>query len=59
MGKFGVPQKLLCLLKDLHKDVLVKFKVEGFEHEVKTIGFKQGEHFRAHALHHLHGWCYD
>ena len=40
----------------LHKDVLVKFEVEGFEHEVKcTIGVKQG----TRALHHLHGWCYD
>ena len=42
--KFGVPPKLVRLLKALHKDVLVKFEVEGFEHEVKcTIGVKQGD----------------
>ena len=44
MEKFGVPPKLVRLLKALHKDVLVKFEVEGFEHEVKcTIGVKQGD----------------
>ena len=44
LEKFGVPPKLVRLLKALHKDVLVKFEVEGFEHEVKcTIGVKQGD----------------
>ena len=35
LEKFGVPPKLVRLLKALHKDVLVKFAVEVFEHEVK------------------------
>ena len=34
MEKFGVPPKLVRLLKALHKDVLVKFEVDGLEHEV-------------------------
>ena len=44
LEKFGVPPKLVRLLKALHKDVLVKFEVEGLEHEVNcTIGVKQGD----------------
>ena len=44
LEKFGVPPKLVRLLKALCKDVLVKFEAEGFEHEVKcTIGVKQGD----------------
>ena len=44
LEKFGVPPKLVRLLKALHKDVIVKFEVEGLEHEVNcTIGVKQGD----------------
>lgn len=44
LEKFGIPPKLVRLLKALHKDVLVKFEVEGLEHEVNcTIGVKQGD----------------
>ena len=35
LGKFGVPHKLIRLLKALHQDVVVKFEVEGVVHEVK------------------------
>ena len=41
---FGVPKKLVRLLKSLHKDVFVKFEVDGFTHEIRcTIGVKQGD----------------
>ena len=44
LEKFGVPPKLVRLLKALHNDVIVKFEVEGLEHEVNcTIGVKQGD----------------
>ena len=44
LEKFGVPPKLVRLLKAVHKDLLVKFEVEGLEHEVNcTIGVKQGD----------------
>ena len=44
LEKFGVPPKLVRLLKALHKHVIVKFEVEGLEHEVNcTIGVKQGD----------------
>ena len=44
LGKFGVPHKLIRLLKALHQDVVVKFEVEGVVHEVKcSIGVKQGD----------------
>ena len=44
LGKFGVPAKLIRLLKALHQDVTVKFEVDGVTHEVKcTIGVKQGD----------------
>ena len=44
LTRFGVPPKLVRLLRALHEDVLVKFEVEGFSHEVKClIGVKQGD----------------
>ena len=44
LGKFGVPAKLIRLLKALHQDVTVKFEIDGVAHEVKcTIGVKQGD----------------
>ena len=44
LGKFGVPPKLIRLLKALHQDVSVKFEVDGITHEVTcTIGVKQGD----------------
>ena len=44
LGKFGVPHKLIRLLKALHQDVVAKFEVEGVVHEVKcSIGVKQGD----------------
>ena len=44
LGKFGVPPKLVRLLKALHQDVFVKFEVDGITHEVRcTIGVKQGD----------------
>ena len=42
--KFGVPDKLVRLLKALHQDVTVKFEVDGVTHEIScTIGVKQGD----------------
>ena len=32
---FGVPKKLVRLLKSFHKDVFVKFEVDGFTHEIR------------------------
>ena len=44
LGKFGVPPKLVRLLKVLHVGVSVKFEVDGIKHEVIcTIGVKQGD----------------
>ena len=44
LGKFGVPQKLVSLLKALHNDLIVKFEFDGIVHEVNcTIGVKQGD----------------
>ena len=44
LAKFGVPDKLVRLLKALHRDVTVKFEVDGITHEIKcTIGVKQGD----------------
>ena len=44
LAKFGVPAKLVRLLKALHRDVTVKFEVDGITHEIKcTIGVKQGD----------------
>ena len=44
LGKFGVPPKLVRLLKALHQDVFVKFEVDGITHEVRCmIGVKQGD----------------
>ena len=42
LGKFGVPPKLVLLLKVLHQDVTVKFEIAGIVHEVRCIiGVKQ------------------
>ena len=44
LAKFGVPAKLVRLLKALHQDVTVKFEVDGITHEIYcTIGVKQGD----------------
>ena len=41
--KFGVPPKLVSLLKSLHEHVCVKFNVDGVEHVITCIiGVKQG-----------------
>ena len=42
--KFGVPEKIVNLLKCLHKRVTVKFTVDGVTHELSSIiGVKQGD----------------
>ena len=42
--KFGVPQKLVSLLKALHEHVYVKFNVDNVEHTITcSIGVKQGD----------------
>ena len=42
--KFGVPQKLVTLLKSLHEHVYVKFKVDNVTHVITCIiGVKQGD----------------
>ena len=42
--KFGVPPKIVNLLKCLHKRVIVKFTVDGVPHELHSIiGVKQGD----------------
>ena len=42
--RYGVPEKIVRLLKALHQNVLVKFEAEGTFHEVNcTIGVKQGD----------------
>ena len=42
--KFGVPQKLVKLLRSLHESVLVKFKVQEITHIINSIiGVKQGD----------------
>ena len=44
LKKFGVPEKLIFLLKALHENVLVKFEVQGITHSVNSIiGVKQGD----------------
>ena len=44
LEKFGVPPKLVSLLKSLHETVHVKFKVDGVEKVIRsTIGVKQGD----------------
>ena len=44
LHKFGVPPKLVSLLKSLHDHVYVKFNVDGVEHVLTcTIGVKQGD----------------
>ena len=44
LGKFGVPAKLISLLKSLHEHVYVKFSVDGVEHVITCIiGVKQGD----------------
>ena len=44
LDKFGVPPKLIYLLRVLHQDVSVKFDVDGIEQQVRcTIGVKQGD----------------
>ena len=44
LEKFGVPPKLVSLLKSLHETVYVKFKVDGVEKVIRsTIGVKQGD----------------
>ena len=44
LHRFGVPPKILNLLRAVHKDVIVKFEVEGVTHEVNcSIGVKQGD----------------
>ena len=44
LERFGVPPKLMNLLRAIHKDVKVKFEVEGHIHEVNcSIGVKQGD----------------
>ena len=42
--KFGVPMKLVSLLKALHNDFNVKFSIDGVDKSIKnTIGVKQGD----------------
>ena len=44
LKKFGVPEKLIFILKALHENVLVKFEVQGITHSVNSIiGVKQGD----------------
>ena len=46
LERFGVPPKLLSLLKSLHEHVFVKFDVDGIEHVIASIiGVKQGDIF--------------
>ena len=44
LEKFGVPPKLINILKALHKNIDVKFEVDGVTHTIKcVIGVKQGD----------------
>ena len=44
LAKFGVPEKIVSLLRSLHETVTVKFQVQGISHTVNsTIGVKQGD----------------
>ena len=44
LEKFGVPPKLINILKALHKNIDVKFEVDGVTHTIKCIiGVKQGD----------------
>ena len=44
LTKFGVPIKLVSLLKALHKDFTVKFSIDDIDKSIRnTIGVKQGD----------------
>ena len=44
LKKFGVPMRIINLIKALHERVNVKFNVEGITHTIKSvIGVKQGD----------------
>ena len=44
LEKFGVPEKIIFLLRSLHQNVCVKFSVCDIEHSMKSIiGVKQGD----------------
>ena len=44
LEKFGVPPKLISILKALHKNINIKFEVDGVTHTINCIiGVKQGD----------------
>ena len=44
LAKFGVPNKLISLLKALHRDFTVKFSIDAIDKTIKnSIGVKQGD----------------